>query len=87
MKIFCNLLFFFLSFDLIISEAGKLQLKYQDIQVLEFILEFNNIELYKYNKFEYVNVWGKLCYAVNYTEFEDKCRLKYKGYNNKWVVI
>jgi hypothetical protein len=86
MKIVCYFLFFFLLFDFILSEAGKLLLKYQEIQVLEYQAEFNNVEVYKNNRYEYVNVWGKLCFAVNYTEFDNNCRQKYKGYNNKWVI-
>lgn len=87
MKILHFFLFslFFLRF--VMCEAGNLLLKYQDIVVLNYMAQFNNFDVYKNNRFEYVNVWGKLCFAENYSQFDINCKQKYKGYNNKWVSI
>jgi hypothetical protein len=55
------------------------------VVVLEYSAEFNGIEAYKKGRFEYINLWGKLCFATNYSSFENGCRVKYKSYNNRWV--
>ena len=62
-------------------------MQYNNKEIFNFSTEFNNFEIYKNNRFEYINVSGKLCFAVNFMDFENNCRLKYVGYNNKWVKV
>ena len=52
---------------IIICEEARLKLQYQETKILEYSIEFTNFETYRNNRFEYVNLWGKLCFANNFT--------------------
>lgn len=86
-KIMLFFLVILTSMNYIITEQGYMKMLYKNIVILNFSLQFSNYENYKHNRFEFVNFWGKLCFPLNYTDFENNCRLKYKGYNNKWVDL